>query len=66
MADLVDFRDRLEAKQRAQTEFFERMDLTTEMIPVMVEAVDKMRKLGASYDHIVRFLHATIEELHEK
>ena len=65
MADLVNFGDRLKAKQRAHTEFLERMDLTTEMIPVMVDAVDRMRKLGASNDHIVRFLSATIEELQQ-
>ena len=63
MADLVDFGGRLEAKQRAETEYSDRLDLTMKLIPVMVEAVDKMRTLGANDDHIVRFLRATIEEL---
>jgi len=47
MADLVNLGDRLKAKQAEQTEYFERMDLTAKMIPVMVEAIDKMRAIGA-------------------
>ncbi len=39
------------------------MDLTAKMIPVMVEAIDKMRAIGADRDHLILFLRATIEEL---
>ena len=39
------------------------MDLTSEMIPVMVETVEKMRPMGAERDQVIRFLQATIEEL---
>jgi hypothetical protein len=39
------------------------MDLTAKMIPVMVEAVGKLRTMGADRHHIIRFLQATIEEL---
>ena len=63
MADLVNLGDRLKAKQAEQTEYFERMDLTAKMIPVMVEAIDKMRAIGADRDHLILFLQATIEEL---
>jgi hypothetical protein len=61
MADIVNFQDRLDKR----TKYFERMDLTAKMIPVMVEAVDKFRAMGADCDHIIRFLHATIEEFQE-
>jgi hypothetical protein len=61
MADIFSFQDRLDKK----TQYFERMDLTAKMIPVMVEAVGKMRAMGAGRDHIIRFLQATIEELGE-
>jgi len=43
MADIVNFQDRLDKK----TKYFERMDLTAKMVPVMVEAVGKMRTMGA-------------------
>ena len=42
MADIVNFQDRLDKK----TKYFERMDLTAKMVPVMVEAVGKMRTMG--------------------
>ena len=61
MAEIVSFQDRLDKR----TEYFDRMDLTAKMIPVMVEAVGKMRAMGAGHDHIIRFLQATIEELQE-
>jgi hypothetical protein len=61
MADIVHFPDRLDKR----TDYFEQMDLTAKMIPVMVEAVEKMRALGADRDHVIRFLQATIEELRE-
>ena len=59
MADIVNFQDRLDKK----TKYFERMDLTAKMVPVMVEAVGKMKTMGADRDHVIRFLQATIEEL---
>jgi hypothetical protein len=59
MADIVNFQDRLDKR----TEYFDRMDLTAKMIPVMVEAVGKFRAMGADRDHMIRFLQATIEEL---
>ena len=63
MATFVNLGDRLKAKQAEQTKYFERMDLTAKMIPVMVEAIDKMRAIGADRDHLILFLQATIEEL---
>jgi hypothetical protein len=54
MADIVNFQDRLDKK----TKYFERMDLTAKMVPVMVEAVGKMRTMGADRDHVIRFLQA--------
>jgi hypothetical protein len=63
MADLVNLGDRLRAKQAEQTKYFERLDLTAKMIPVMVEAVEKMKAMGADRDHLILFLQATIEEL---
>jgi hypothetical protein len=59
MADIVNLQDRLDKR----TKYFERIDLTAKMIPVMVEAVGKMRAMGASPDHVARFLHATIDEI---
>ena len=61
MAEFVNFQDRLDKR----TAYFERMDLTAKMIPVMVEAVGKLGAMGADRDHIIRFLQATIEELRE-
>ena len=63
MADLVNLQDRLKAKQHEVVKYLERMDLTAKMIPVMVETVEKFTSMGASPDHIVRFLQATIEEI---
>ena len=63
MADLVNLQDRLKAKQHEVVKYLERMDLTAKMIPVMVETVEKFTGMGASPDHIVRFLQATIEEI---
>ena len=65
MADIVNLQDRLKAKQDEDARYLERMDLTSRMIPVMVEAVGKLGAMGADRDHIIRFLQATIEELRE-
>lgn len=62
MADIVNLQDRLKAKQEEDANL-ERMDLTAQMIPVMVETVDKFTIMGASHAHIVRFLQATIDEI---
>jgi hypothetical protein len=47
MADLVNLQERLNAKRAEDAKYLERMDLTSEMIPVMVETVEKMRAMGA-------------------
>jgi hypothetical protein len=33
------------------------------MIPVMIQTMDKFHAMGASPEHIVRFLQATIDEI---
>ena len=63
MADLVNLQERLNAKRAEDARYLERMDLTSEMIPVMVEMVEKMRPMGAERDQVIRFLQVTIEEL---
>ncbi len=63
MADLVNLQERLNAKRAEDAKYLERMDLTSEMIPVMVETVEKMRPMGAERDQVIRFLQATIKEL---
>jgi len=63
MADLVNLQERLNAKRAEDAKYLERMDLTSEMIPMMVETVEKMRPMGAERDQVIRFLQATIEEL---
>jgi hypothetical protein len=59
MADIVNLGDKLKA-QREETA---RLNLTAKMIPVMVETVEKFSALGATPEHIVRFLQATIDEI---
>jgi hypothetical protein len=63
MADIVNLQDRLKAKQDEDARYLERMDLTSRMIPVMVETVEKFASMGASPGRIVRFLQATIDEI---
>lgn len=63
MVDLVNFQERLRAKHAEDQKYLERLDLTAKMIPVMVETVETFTHMGASREHIVRFLQATIEEL---
>jgi len=40
-----------------------RLDLTAKMIPIMVETVEKFSAMGATPEHIKRFLQATIDEI---
>jgi hypothetical protein len=63
MADLVNFQDRLKAKQHEDANYLERMDLTSRMIPVMVEMVENFASMGASPEHVVLLLQATIDEM---
>jgi hypothetical protein len=63
MADLVNFQDRLKAKQHEDAKYLDRMDLTSRMIPVMVEMVQSFTKMGASPEHVVLLLQATIDEM---
>jgi hypothetical protein len=59
LADIVNLSDKLKA-QREETA---RMDLTAKMIPIMVETVEKFSAMGATPEHIARFLQATIQEI---
>ncbi len=61
MADIVNLGDR--AQREADVRYAARMDLTAKMIPVMIQTMDKFHAMGASPDHIVRFLQATIDEI---
>jgi hypothetical protein len=63
MVDPTNFHERLKARQAEDRIYLERLDLTAKMIPVMVETVETFTQMGASRQHIVRFLQATIEEL---
>jgi hypothetical protein len=63
MTNLVNLQERLKAKQDEHARYLERMDLTSRMIPVMVETVEKFISMGASRSHVVRFLQATIDEI---
>jgi hypothetical protein len=63
MADVVNLADKLKAQREADVKYAARMDLTAKMIPVMVQTVEKFTAMGASPDHIVRFLQATIDEI---
>ena len=65
MAYIVNLQDRLKAKRDEDAEYLERIDLTSRMIPLMVETVEKFASMGASPGHIVRFLHATIDEINK-
>ena len=59
MADIVNLSDNL----KAQREESARMDLTAKMIPIMVETVEKFSAMGATPEHIARFLQVTIQEI---
>jgi len=59
LADIVNLSDKL----KAQREESARMDLTAKMIPIMVETVEKFSAMGATPEHIARFLQATIQEI---
>jgi hypothetical protein len=53
----------LKAQREEDAKYAARMDLTAKMIPVMIETVEKFNAMGASPDHIIRFLQATIDEI---
>jgi hypothetical protein len=55
--------DRLKAQPEEDAKYAARMELTAKMIPVMVETVEKFNAMGASPEHIVRFLQAVIDEI---
>jgi hypothetical protein len=63
MADIVNLNDRLKAQREEDAKYAARMELTAKMIPVMVETVEKFNAMGASPEHIVRFLQAVIDEI---
>ena len=63
MADIVELGDKLKAQREADARCAARMDLTAKMIPVMVQTVERFTAMGASPEHIVRFLQATIDEI---
>ena len=58
MADISD-------ELKAQQEHTARIELTANMIPIMVETIEKFTAMGASPEHIVRFLQATIDEINK-
>ena len=55
--------DDLGDKLKARREETARMDLTAKMIPIMVETIDKFSAMGATPEHIARFLQAPIDEI---
>lgn len=59
MADIVNLGDKLKAQQEETA----RLDLTTKMIPIMVETVQRFSAMGATPELIARFLQATIDEI---
>ncbi|MBR1196620.1 hypothetical protein JQ634_26085 [Bradyrhizobium sp. AUGA SZCCT0240] len=62
MADIVNLGDKLIAQQEKTA----RMDLTAKMIPIMVETVEKFYSMGATPEHIARFLQVAIEEINNR
>ena len=48
---------------RTEQEQTVRIELTAKMIPTMVETIEKFAAMGASPEHIVRFLQASIDEI---
>jgi hypothetical protein len=63
MADIVNLGDKLKAQREEAAKYDAALDLTAKMIPVMIQTVDKFHAMGASPEHIVRFLQATIDEI---
>jgi hypothetical protein len=59
MADIVDFHGRMQARQAED----QRLDLTAKMLPIMGATIETFIVIGASNEHIVRLLQATIDEL---
>jgi hypothetical protein len=63
MADIVNLNDRLKVQRDEDAKYAERMEPTSRMISVMVQTVEKFNEMGASPQHIVRFLQAVIDEI---
>jgi hypothetical protein len=59
MADIVDFPGRMQGRHAEE----ERVGLTQKMLPIMAETIEKFIAMGASNEHIVTILQATIQEL---
>lgn len=62
MADIVDFPGSMQARRTEE----ERVDLAQKMLPIMAATIETFIVMGARPEHIVTFLHATIEELKAK
>lgn len=59
MADIVDFPGSMQARRAEE----QRLDLTAKMLPIMGATIERFVLMGASNEHIVRLLQATIAEL---
>jgi hypothetical protein len=59
MADIVDLHGRMQERQAEERQ----LDLTAKMIPIMSATIEKFIEMGASREHIVTILQATIQEL---
>ena len=55
--------EKLKADREKATQDAAALTLTAKMIPVMIQTMDKFHAMGASPEHIVRFLQATIDEI---
>jgi len=62
MADIVDFPGSMQVRQAEE----DRVALTQKMLPIMAATIETFVVMGASPEHIVTFLHATIGELKAK
>jgi hypothetical protein len=63
MADIVNLNDRLKFRRDEDAKYAERQELTSKMIPVMIQTVQKFNEMGASPQHIVQFLQLVIDEI---
>jgi hypothetical protein len=63
MADIVKLDGKSKAQREEDAKHAAAMDLTAKMIPVMIHTMDLFYAMGASREHIVRFLQATIDEI---
>ena len=59
MADIVEFQGRMRARQAEE----QRLDLTGKMIPIMGSVIETFIVMGASLEHIVTILQATIRSM---